>query len=71
MPLEFNLVIFYLQMGHIVPLSDCNHVSKCNNLIFRPLYWMVLRLVLHKDSISFILAIKVVGYWCTQMLMYL
>ena len=38
-----------------IDLSDCNYLS--NSLIFRPFYRMVVRFVLHKDSISLILAI--------------
>ena len=42
-----------------IDLSDCNHLS--NSLIFRPFYRMVVRFVLHKDSISLILAITSSG----------
>ena len=38
-----------------IDLSDWNHLS--NNLIFRPFNRMVVRFVLHKDSITLILAI--------------
>ena len=38
-----------------IDISDCSHLSI--SLIFRPLYRMVVRFVLHKDSISLILAI--------------
>ena len=51
--------------------KDCNHLS--NSLMFEPFYWMVVRFVLHKDSISLILAITSSGLlkYHRQMLMYL
>ena len=58
-----------MTISHQINISDCNHLS--NSLIFRPLYWMVVRFVLHKDSIIYIWPLQVVGYWCRQMLMHL
>ena len=51
-----------------IDLSDRNHLS--NNLIFRPFYRMVVRLVLNKYSISLIWPLQVLGYCCRKMFMY-